>query len=76
MLRKNGTAAIPSHIQQALKVGITSKSGKRVLCIRKGDQIVSGRDRADESGADETHRCTIAIMSSRARLDSNLNQAA
>jgi translation initiation factor IF-1 len=40
MLRKNGTAAIPRHIQQALNLKITSHSGARVLWIRKGDQIV------------------------------------
>ena len=40
MLRKNGTAAIPRHIQQALPLRITSHSEERLLWIRKGDQIV------------------------------------
>ena len=40
MLRKNGTAAIPRHIQQALKLKITSKDEGRVLWIRKGDRII------------------------------------
>ncbi len=40
MLRKNGTAAIPRHIQQALKLKITSHDEERVLWIRKGDQII------------------------------------
>jgi hypothetical protein len=40
MLRKNGTVAIPRHIQQALKLKITSQKEERVLWIRKGDQII------------------------------------
>ncbi len=40
MLRKNGTAAVPRHIQQALNLRITSNSEEKVLWIRKGDQIV------------------------------------
>jgi hypothetical protein len=40
MLRKNGTAAIPRHIQQALRLRITPQSEERLLWIRKGDQIV------------------------------------
>lgn len=40
MLRKNGTTAIPRHIQQALKVRITSQNEERVLWIGKGDQII------------------------------------
>jgi len=40
MLRKNGTAAIPRHIQQALKLKITSQNEERVLWIWKGNQIV------------------------------------
>jgi hypothetical protein len=38
MLRKNGTAAIPRHIQHALKLRISSQ--ERVLWIRKGDRII------------------------------------
>ena len=40
MFRKNGTAAIPRHIQQALKLRIASKNAERVLWILKGDLIV------------------------------------
>ncbi len=39
MLRKNGTAAIPRHIQQALKLKITSHGEETMLWILKGDQI-------------------------------------
>jgi hypothetical protein len=40
MLRKNGTAAIPRHIQQALKLKITLHGEEKLLWIRRGDQIV------------------------------------
>jgi hypothetical protein len=40
ILRKNGTAAVPRHIQQALNLRITSNRGETVLWIRKGNQIV------------------------------------
>jgi len=40
MIRKNGTAAIPRHIQQALTLKISSHGEERLLWIRKGDQIV------------------------------------
>jgi len=40
MLRKNGTAAIPRHIQQALMLKITSHAEERVVWIRKGDQVI------------------------------------
>jgi hypothetical protein len=40
MLRKNGTAAIPRHIQQALKLRISSRHEERVLWIRRGDRII------------------------------------
>jgi hypothetical protein len=45
MLRKNGTAAIPRHIQQALKLKITPHGEERLLWIRKGDQIVVRKNR-------------------------------
>jgi hypothetical protein len=45
MLRKNGTAAIPRHIQQALTLRITSHGEERLLWIRKGDQIVIRKGR-------------------------------
>jgi hypothetical protein len=45
MLRKNGTAAIPRHIQQALKLRITPHGEERLLWIRKGDQIVIRKSR-------------------------------
>ena len=40
MFRKNGTAAIPRHIQQALKLRMASKTGDKVLWILKGNQVV------------------------------------
>ena len=40
MLRKNGTAAIPRHIQQALSLKTTPRGEERLLWIRKGDQVV------------------------------------
>ena len=40
ILRKNGTVAIPKHIQQALMLKITSHGEARLLWSRKGDQIV------------------------------------
>ncbi len=45
MLRKNGTAAIPRHIQQALTLRITSHGEERLLWIRRGDQIVIKKGR-------------------------------
>jgi hypothetical protein len=45
MLRKNGTAAIPRHIQQALKLKITPHGEETLLWIRKGDQIVIRKGR-------------------------------
>jgi hypothetical protein len=43
MLRKNGTAAVPRHIRQALKLKITSHSEERLLWILKGDQMIIKR---------------------------------
>jgi hypothetical protein len=40
MLRKNGTTAIPKHIQKALKLKVTPHDEERVLWIRIGDQVV------------------------------------
>jgi hypothetical protein len=40
MFRKNGTTAIPRHIQQALKLRITSKSEESVLWIWKEDHVI------------------------------------
>jgi hypothetical protein len=45
MLRKNGTAAIPRHIQQALTLRIPSHGEERLLWIRRGDQIVIRKGR-------------------------------
>jgi hypothetical protein len=45
MLRKNGTAAIPRHIQQALTLRITSHGDETLLWIRKGNQIVIRKGR-------------------------------
>jgi len=40
MLRKNGTAAVPRHIRQALTLRSTPYGEERLLWIRKGDQVV------------------------------------
>jgi hypothetical protein len=40
MFRRNGTAAIPRHIQQALKLRMASHDVERILWIRKGNQII------------------------------------
>ncbi len=49
MLRKNGTAAIPRHIQQGLRLSLASHGEEKLLWIRGGDQIVirKGRRTAD-----------------------------
>ena len=48
MLRKNGTVAIPRHIQQALKLKITSLNEERVLWIWNGDQIIARKGKGDD----------------------------
>jgi len=40
MLRKNGTAAVPRHVQQALTLKITPHGEERLLWIGRGNQIV------------------------------------
>jgi hypothetical protein len=45
MLRKNGTAAIPRHIRQALTLRITSHGEERLVWIKRGDQIVIRKGR-------------------------------
>ena len=45
MLRKNGTAAIPRHIQQALELRVTSPVQEKVLWILRGDQIIVRKGR-------------------------------
>ncbi len=45
MLRKNGTAAIPRHIQKALTLRITSHVEERLLWTRRGDQIAIRKGR-------------------------------
>jgi len=45
MLRKNGTAAIPRHIQKALTLRISSHGEERLLWIRRGGQIVIRKGR-------------------------------
>jgi hypothetical protein len=40
MLRKNGTASIPRHIQKALTLRNRSHSEEKLIWIRKGNQIV------------------------------------
>ena len=40
MLRKNGTAAIPRHIQKALTLRNSSHSEEKLIWIRRGNQIV------------------------------------
>jgi hypothetical protein len=45
MLRKNGTAAIPRHIQHALTLKITPHSEERLLWISRGNQIIIRKGR-------------------------------
>jgi hypothetical protein len=45
MLRKNGTAAIPRHVQKGLTLRISSHGVERLLWIMKGDQIVIRKGR-------------------------------
>jgi hypothetical protein len=45
MLRKNGTVAIPRHIQQALELRVTSPVQEKVLWILRGDQIIVRKGR-------------------------------
>jgi hypothetical protein len=45
ILRKNGTAAIPRHIQQVLKLKTTAHEEERLQWIRNGDQIVVRKGR-------------------------------
>src|SRR5438445_5656623 len=40
MLRKNGTAAIPRHIQKALTLENSTQAVENMIRIRKGKQIV------------------------------------
>jgi hypothetical protein len=45
MLRKNGTAAIPRHIQQALTLRTSSHGEDRLVWIRRADQIIIRKGR-------------------------------
>ena len=45
MLRKNGTAAIPRHIQKALTLRIIPHSEEKLLWMRRADQIVVRKGR-------------------------------
>jgi len=45
MLRKNGTAAIPRHIQKALTLRIIPHSEEKLLWISRGNQIVIRKGR-------------------------------
>src|SRR5260370_31466739 len=49
MLRKNGTAAIPRHIQKALTLRNTSRSEEKLIWIRRGNQIVIRKRGAEPS---------------------------
>src|SRR6266446_2044957 len=49
MLRKNGTAAVPRHIQKVLTLRITSQGEERLLWTRRGDQIVIRKRGAEPS---------------------------
>ena len=40
MLRKNGTAAIPRHIQQTLMLKSNSQGEEKLLWIRKRDHVI------------------------------------
>jgi len=49
MLRKNGTAAIPRHIQKALTLRNSSHSEEKLIWIRRGNQIVIRKRGAEPS---------------------------
>ena len=49
MLRKNGTAAIPRHIQKALTLRNSSHSEEKLIWMRRGNQIVIRKRGAEPS---------------------------
>ena len=49
MLRKNGTAAIPRHIQKALTLRNSSHSEEKLIWIRRGNQVVIRKRGAEPS---------------------------
>ena len=49
MLRKNGTAAIPRHIQKALTLRNSSHSEEKLIWIRRGNRIVIRKRGAEPS---------------------------
>ena len=49
MLRKNGTAAIPRHIQKALTLRNSSHSEEKLIWIRRENQIVIRKRGAEPS---------------------------
>src|SRR5260370_5284284 len=49
ILRKNGTAAIPRHIQKALTLRNSSHSEEKLIWIRRGNQIVIRKRGAEPS---------------------------
>ena len=49
MLRKNGTAAIPRHIQKALTLRNSSHGEEKLIWIRRGNQIVIRKRGAEPS---------------------------
>src|SRR5437899_8082601 len=49
MLRKNGTAAIPRHIQKALTLRHSSNSEEKLIWIRRENQIVIRKRGAEPS---------------------------
>ncbi len=52
MLRRNGTAAIPRHVQQALGLNATS-ANERVSWVKKGDRIVIMKAKGPQSSSRE-----------------------
>src|SRR5260370_12103787 len=49
MLRKNGTAAIPRHIQKALTLRNSSHSEEKLICISRGNETVIRKRGAEPS---------------------------
>jgi len=49
MLRENGTAAIPRHIQKALTLRNSSHSEEKLIWIRRGNRIVIRKRGAEPS---------------------------
>src|SRR5436853_7560416 len=64
MLRKDGAAAIPRHIQNALTLGITSHGEERLLCTRRGHRIAirKGSRTGGAIGGLDHQDCDLALL--------------